>query len=149
MTALGSGDHVELARLADAATKGPWQWVGDDLRSLSSSHSVIVDGGYDGMWIPSDVDAAFIAAANPATVLALLAEIAALRSELDQARSLHHRATDRSRHWEIAALRAEARADQSKRRLAHAEGLLKRIAEDGSYDGPSSARLYFGTRVAQ
>jgi len=32
-------------------------------------------------------------------------------------------------------------------RLAHAEGLLKRVAEDETYDGPSSARLYFGTRV--
>jgi len=42
----------------------------------------------------------------------------------------------------------EAAVNTVLARLSQAEGLIKRIAEDETYDGPSSARLYFSTRGA-
>ncbi len=62
LTALASGsvDHAELARLAEAVIKGD-DSLAAAVRSLRAFH----------------------AAANPATVLALLAEIAALRAQSD------------------------------------------------------------------
>lgn len=57
---------------------------------------------------------------------ALLAENAALRAERDQIRSLHDRATDRSRHWEIASINADNRATEAERKLAEAVGLVER-----------------------
>lgn len=95
--ASGSGDHAELARLAEAATKGPWVckegstsypecddkdfWsvvlspAGKEIVTLHERYASKSDDRGD-----YDFDAAFIAAANPATVLALLAENAALRA---------------------------------------------------------------------
>lgn len=99
LTALasGSGDHAELARLAEAATKGPWVckegstsypecddkdfWsvvlspAGKEIVTLHERYASKSDDRGD-----YDFDAAFIAAANPATVLALIAEVAALRA---------------------------------------------------------------------
>lgn len=67
--ASGSGDHAELARLAERCTSGdPWYKDGD-LRGRQSFGQFLSQ------------DRAFIAAASPATVLALLAENAALRAE--------------------------------------------------------------------
>lgn len=91
-------DHAELARLAEAATKGPWHRGNNDNGSSQGEMSVWPDpqmrGGiiarcgwqmpWDGWHEQPAKDAAFIAAANPATVLALLAENAALRAERDQ-----------------------------------------------------------------
>lgn len=69
--ASGSGDHAELARLAERCTSGdPWYKDGD-LRGRQSFGQFLSQ------------DRAFIAAASPATVLALLAENAALREEKD------------------------------------------------------------------
>lgn len=135
-----AGDHTELAKLAEAATPGPWQWVGDDLRSLNSSHSVIVDGGSEGMWIPSDGDAAFIAAANPATVLALLAEIAALRAESENARTVvawannslfgsccyFHGEPFDGLHLARPIEALKTQATEAERKLAEAVGLVER-----------------------
>lgn len=109
-----TADHAALARLAEAATQGPWTnidalrgekksvWVADTAReeterdgvtpsrygpsrtticnALASNYS-LPDGGYK--TLDPYPNAAFIAAANPATVLALLSEIAALRGERD------------------------------------------------------------------
>ncbi|WP_392352979.1 ead/Ea22-like family protein [Brevundimonas sp. LF-1] len=104
LTALasGSGDHAELARLAEAATPGPWEATGTTVwREEAVPIPVTVccgnglpsgeccgNGVEDCEWDRTQGeianagsnDAAFIAAANPATVLALLAEIAALRA---------------------------------------------------------------------
>lgn len=51
-------------------------------------------------------------------ITALIAESAALRGELDHVRSLHNRATDRSRHWEIASINADNRATEAERELS-------------------------------
>ena len=82
-----SCDHAELARLAEAATPGPWidgppAWF-RGRRSEEDGKRPIHRPGHPGTManVYGKENAAFIAAANPATVLALLAEIAALRAE--------------------------------------------------------------------
>jgi hypothetical protein len=76
------GDYDDLRRLAEAATPGPWE------ARTETGHpgvlAIVPDGGFD--WVCSlqvsnrpgfRRDAAFIAAANPQTVLALLDALAA------------------------------------------------------------------------
>lgn len=144
--ASGSGDHAELSRLAEAAGNDTWVADGECVEFShpeARGHPIAVtnpEGTY-----PASLGrafAAFIAAANPATLLALLAEIVALREDRDQWRNWYRKASA-----EINA--SDDRATEAERKLADAEGLLKRIAEDDTYDAPSSARLYFGTGVTQ
>jgi|GEM_PF-6906389 len=101
--ASGSGDHAELARLAEAASGQEWRvasppfaagasYIQTELpciNGLAAWFSVaLVPGpspeetGYSEGALDADANAAFIAAANPATVLAPLAENAALRVRL-------------------------------------------------------------------
>lgn len=77
-------DNSKLQALAEKATPGPW--AVDDDTYVMCGRGPIFDTEYSG---PEDstrvetyeaADAAFIAAANPATVLALLAEINRLRT---------------------------------------------------------------------
>jgi hypothetical protein len=79
-------DAIESA--AKAATPGPWR--------LSDGHGLCVDAGDEmiadmdpastnGAWEGKRVDATFIALANHASVLALIAEIRALRAGLEEA----------------------------------------------------------------
>lgn len=91
LTALasGSGDHAELARLAEAAIAS-----GVDGRLPATSSEL----------------SAFSAAANPATVLALISEIAALN--------------DYGRSVAKEALGYRDRATEAERKLAEAVGLL-------------------------
>lgn len=92
-----TADHAELVRLAEAATPGPWYRGHNENGCAQGEMSVWPDAkmigaiiaqcGHQAPWAgwfeqPAK-DAAFIAAANPATVLALLSEIAALRGERD------------------------------------------------------------------
>ena len=94
-----TADHAELARLAEAATPGPWYRGHNENGCAQGEMSVWPDAkmigaiiaqcGHQAPWAgrfeqPAK-DAAFIAAANPATVLALLSEIAELRGERDEA----------------------------------------------------------------
>lgn len=85
-TALASsGDHAELAGLAEAATPGPWETHPEAFSPRTfviPTHHASDDPAVGS--VLSRQDAAFIAAANPATVLALIAENAALRDERDQ-----------------------------------------------------------------
>lgn len=138
--ASGSGDHAELARLAEAATPGPWKgrqpaysegaaYIESELpciNGLSAWFSVAIvpapspeELGYSDGAIDSDANAAFIAAANPATVLALLAEIAALRAE-------HVHLVEQKEGAEDALFNALSRATEAERKLAEAVGLLTR-----------------------
>ena len=81
-------DVAELRRLAEAATPGPWEW--DDnharpgLRHGRSFGGVLFRCG--ALYGPDAADAAFIAAANPAVVLALLDRLAHMREARDNAR---------------------------------------------------------------
>jgi len=78
-------DLDALEKLADEATPGPWNYEGtgytDDgaqYREVTSSAEVIF-----GEWgVPSEENAAFIAAANPATIKALIAELKEARGLL-------------------------------------------------------------------
>ncbi len=70
-------DLDKLEALARAATPGPWTYDGD-IRASDGSF-IIRDDRYSPT-TPGDSDAAFIAAANPATALALIDEIREWRS---------------------------------------------------------------------
>lgn len=78
-------DMNELERLAKAATPGPWEWdsptdvLDDDLGRFNSPAGEICSFGVAGPSYdcvcgspPADADAAFIVAANPQAVLALI-----------------------------------------------------------------------------
>lgn len=73
-------DLDKLETLAKVATRGPWERLGAyQVRTLNryEGHSDIVVDETD------QPDAAFIAAANPVTVLALIAELRTLRAWRD------------------------------------------------------------------
>lgn len=80
--ASGSGDHAELARLAEAATPGEWELDGHQCLSAPDG-TIVVDYSCCGRgeW---EANAAYLRAVQPSRVLALLAENAALRAERDQ-----------------------------------------------------------------
>lgn len=106
--ALKTADHAELARLAEAATPGPWHAAGGyltvrdpDSGSFSSTIYHLDEMGQKGPSLPYQAvpfakpsDAAFIAAANPATVLSLLSKIAALRGERERLRAAVSKSND-------------------------------------------------------
>ena len=84
MTAL---DHAALRALAEAATPGPWTLSAD-----GPPPDIIAGMSVVACTLPSDrtrdedtANAAYIAAANPAAVLALLDEVERLREALDKA----------------------------------------------------------------
>lgn len=64
-------DYTELKRLAEAATPGPWYQHGGIMQVLSHDCETVCETFEDDGECP---DAQFIAAANPAAVLALIAE---------------------------------------------------------------------------
>ncbi|SFB19566.1 ead/Ea22-like family protein [Azotobacter beijerinckii] len=72
-------DWSELKRLAEAATPGPWR-IGkanrdeSDIRIHGAGDGSIVADVCSDVWDDADANAEFIAAANPAVVLALIAE---------------------------------------------------------------------------
>lgn len=80
-------ERDDLRRLAGSATAGPWDWLEDGRAHVKLVHVETpanhpVAAGLPICSIPSKrtADAAFIAAANPQTVLALLDEIDALEA---------------------------------------------------------------------
>lgn len=110
-----TADHTELARLAEAASPGPW--AADTTSAIKCASVRRTSGartrtGYAAILrmkttltstrAPQALaDAAFIAAANPATVLGLLSEIAALKGERD----------DLERHRDRLAITCQRRLD--------------------------------------
>lgn len=131
--ASGSGDHAELARLAEAATPGPWVSQGRYIGTPKHMSYVGEVRDQNGNWsdtTKSRSDAAFIAAFIAATVLALLAENAALRSEIETMTTAgivevavrNPSVADYVQHW-------EGRATEAERKLAEAVGLFKQIEE--------------------
>lgn len=126
-----TADHAELARLADAATPGPWfAWTKSrtlqiDTRGGDGRLPAIINWpGFDGNDMShgaSKANARFIAAANPATVLSLLSEIAALRGERDR---LHAEADENG----LLAYRLT----QAERQRDEAVGLLRELADGRS-----------------
>lgn len=73
---LSDADLDDLERKADAATPGPWECRVTPIIECSTLRWAQGDMADPGR---HEADAAFIAAANPATVKALIAEIRRLR----------------------------------------------------------------------
>lgn len=78
-------EYSQLKQLAQAATKG--KWCTDGERQVMSAESDQLNNGFvivDCQGPDNLKNAAFIAAANPAAVLALIAENEALRKEAER-----------------------------------------------------------------
>jgi hypothetical protein len=108
-------DFDELRRLAQAATPGPWD---HEAGSVGAGDEWVVDSFKD-----HEADAAFIAAANPATVIALLDERDELRIQLRTAQDAtvtfaHERDAARA---DLAA--ANARLEMWWKELENANGV--------------------------
>lgn len=77
--------HARLRNLAEAATPGPWgigeREVGCIADQGGKGYAILRET--NGKSLPSPANRAYIAAANPAAVIALLDEIDALRAERD------------------------------------------------------------------
>lgn len=71
-------DYSELKRQAEAAYPGPWYVENGIDQVRDNADDFVCETGED-----EPVNAAFIAAANPAAVLALIAEIDGLREEVE------------------------------------------------------------------
>lgn len=99
-----SGDHAELARLAEAA----------------ECHWPAVDIAIGGNLIAADPVGLFVGSMSPALVLALIAEVAALREDLNRKHEACQIAQDQ-------AMENGSRAREAERKLAEAVGLLERI----------------------
>ena len=101
-------DLAELRRLAENATPGPWEWDDDHarpgLRHGRSFGGVLFRCG--ALYGPDAADAAFIAAANPAVVLALLDD-ADERDRLAECVRAYGRTIDRWGLLIIAATHSE------------------------------------------
>lgn len=72
-------DHLEVA--AKAATPGPWRVDCPRKNARIKSGDMFVMESYAANAVRLDADAAFIAAANPETILALIRELRELRQE--------------------------------------------------------------------
>lgn len=88
MTAL---DTAAIRAAAEAATPGTWRWLPNKVvlcvdNNESTDVILACQIGIEGDVTPSDADAAYIVATQPSVVLALLAEVEALRAERDAAR---------------------------------------------------------------
>jgi hypothetical protein len=98
-------DFTDLEKLAREATPGPWAADEDELLVLAGDDRTV--------WIcrtGCDADRDFIAAANPARVLALCAELTRLRGALENIR-------DNSDGWQRDAANdalAKAQKDESR-----------------------------------
>ena len=92
-------DYSELKRLAEAATRGGWTaghykrtptvfWEKDNgTTPIATVHDLAISGG-DYKNDSGEDNCKFIAAANPAVILAILAELDALRDENKRFRSV-------------------------------------------------------------
>ena len=149
LTALASGpvdhsggvtdmvDHAELARLAETACGEAWS-----LNDWRPEGEILVcggDGSEYGLFATVNDDlpevAAFIAAANPATVLALLAENAALRGDLakterdfSELRDSYDAVSNKLCVERAHGSRETKRATEAERKLAEAERSLELAA---------------------
>lgn len=110
-------DHAELKRLAEGATPGPWNNSGRSVDDFDAECMMrmewIANGAADDdddLNANVENDAAFIAAANPAVVLALLSEIEGLKAEVERWHSAYEIAHDQAmaNGSALSALRTQA-----------------------------------------
>lgn len=120
-------EHTELRKLAEAATPGPWKVedfghrVAALIVSKNAGRVASLGGGrtggnaniheFDRLVSERVANAAFIAAANPKTVLALLAERDRLRKALgnlwDAAKEVHELGASSGGQWAALSLALE------------------------------------------
>ena len=114
-------DYAELKKLAEAATPGPWtattaEWQCDwpECKCKVKGQEECHDGYWDGcpgvdkiytlemgdFFAMNNEDAAYVAAANPQTVLELLAENASLKAKLQEAREALAPFADEAGEWD-------------------------------------------------
>lgn len=144
-----SGDHAELARLAEAATPGdldtvpnpPSEYGGHSTGSYecpACQGAGEVEGetycNFDGLALGVQFFGignafknyeAYFRAANPATVLSLIAEVAALRGELDWMTRDRNAVIGERDRADTMMQSADDRATEAERKLAEAVGLMK------------------------
>lgn len=134
-------DLDKLEALADTATHGPWTYEGvgftDDggqYREVTSPAEIIF-GEWSG---PSEENAAFIAAANPATIKSLIAsareaaaEIKRLRSALGAAegRATDYRTVAINQGWNWILCDAYGREEYAKQRGEHVDACALNATE--------------------
>ena len=82
-------DVTELKRLAQAATPGPWHVSGYAPEAIRSSNSIVRAvarrAAPEDTWDVARRDAAYIAAANPQAILALIERLEALEEAVNGA----------------------------------------------------------------
>ena len=149
-----TADHAELTRLAEAATPGPWTVFDYDcgdkphydhngpcpsIQAPVDQDCAIVhwDGFKQEYWSSANGDprrieanAAFIAAANPATVKNLLSEIAALRGERDGLRNRVSCLERLGGEQSTRVMEQATRAKDAERQRDEAVELLRRYRSD-------------------
>lgn len=106
-------DLDELRRRAEAATPGPWEHA----LSVDRSRRLVLaySGSFDEVRVavvPDRSDAAYIAATDPETVLALIERAVMLRESLD--------------FFEAEAKEQKARAESAERRIERVEDFIIR-----------------------
>lgn len=128
-------DVVELRRLAEAATPGPWSLTDGD-PAMSGQHWTIRRQGVPGIRVSGftygfNGDATYIAAANPAVVLGLLDRLAHMTEARDNARAEVERLTAMVEAVREYAAARQANIDHgpllSARKAAH-DALLAALA---------------------
>ena len=89
-------DLLALKRLAEDATPGPWRAVGRGRVFSDQCDGLHQVAAVDLMWSfnRKSPNAAFIAAANPATILSLAALIEAQAAEIEEARRMLSESAD-------------------------------------------------------
>ena len=147
MTPLTPEALAELAALAEAATPGPWEVDSDDMPGWVRCPAVKTESGMSTTYVAglsccTPADARHVAAANPAAVLALVAEVRRLQvaTDADFGSAL--------REWLRRALadseqqRAELRTQRDKaeaevRRLTAVEAAARSVVATAyDYSGP-------------
>ncbi|WP_454879050.1 ead/Ea22-like family protein [Serratia inhibens] len=153
----------ELKAAALAATPGPWSWKVDGIFYYLSPEGVntpleriIDDGSAWGEYAETiehdGPDARFIAAANPATVLSLLAELEQANKRAEEESVGADKSAADCVQWMKRAEAAEKRIaelenDEIRQRLANAEHQLH-MAELANYNLRASRKAQFRKRKA-
>jgi hypothetical protein len=127
-------DLDELARLARAATQGPWVVTaehGDG--NVCMAHGDYPNSGYAHWGHLRVRDAAYIAAANPETVLALIAGFREMEAEREGFKT-RIRANDETFDFVSALVKTEReRAERAEAAAAQMRALVARAAAAGDY----------------
>lgn len=130
-------DHTELKRLAEAAPEGPW--FGPEY-APGTSYVFDVDLGtllhYESIDTEQDACLRYVAAANPAAVLALIAEIVALKQEV---RELHSKVGGSATRPDKGHGHVFPRADGIRMRCG-GPGMCKECSADLLRKEPSNGR---------